>query len=74
MEEVKHDVLAGIEQALEAFVEKAYDPVVDGLLKELADKIPGGIDDAVIAALAPSLKPVVRSLLLAQIEKISDKV
>lgn len=74
MEEVKEAALAGVEVSLELFVEKAYEPVVDGLLKELAEKIPGNIDDAVIAALAPSLKPVVKQLLLAQIEKISEKV
>lgn len=74
MEEVKEAALAGVEVSLELFVEKAYEPVVDGLLKELAAQIPGGIDDAVIAALAPSLKPVVKQLLLAQIEKISEKV
>ena len=65
---------AGAELALKKFIEVSYEPVVDGLLKELAEKIPGAIDDAIIATLAPTLKPVVKNLLLAQIEKISDKV
>lgn len=74
MEEVKQEVLAGTEVALEAFVEKAYEPVVDGLLNKLKEAIPGTVDDVFINAAAPMLKPIAKQLLLEQIEKISDKV
>lgn len=76
MEEMKsvEEVKAGAELGLEAFVEKAYEPVVDELLKKLAEVIPGKIDDAVIDMAGPSLKIAAKAALLAQIEKISDKV
>lgn len=72
--EMKEEALAAAEISLELFVEKAFEPVVDGLLEELKKAIPGQVDDAVIEMVKPSLKPIAKKLLLEQIEKISEKV
>jgi hypothetical protein len=76
MEEVQavEEVKAGAEVALEAFVEKAYEPLADALVIKLKELIPGESFDGIVDVLGMSLKPVVKAALLAQIEKISDKV
>jgi hypothetical protein len=74
MEEMKDTVLEAAEVSLEVFVEKAYEPLVDGLIEEIKVKIPGTLDDSILDGLAALLKPKMKALLLEQIEKISAKV
>jgi len=74
MEEMKDTVLEAAEVSLEVFVEKAYEPLVDGILFEIKKAIPGTLDDSIVDGLATMMKPKVKALLLEQIEKISPKV
>lgn len=74
VQEEVEEVKAATEVSLELFIEKAYEPLVDGLIKELSAKIPGAIDDVVFATLGKALKPKAKELLLIQVEKISEKV
>lgn len=73
-EKIVEEVKAALEVSLEQVVEKAADPIIDLLLKEVALLIPGGVDDAIIAAMAPQIKKLAKELVLAEIEKISAKV
>lgn len=76
MEENKalEEVKAGGELALEAFVEKAFQPCADEVVQKLKDLIPGEAYDGVADLLGASIGPVLKKAMLAQIEKISDKV
>jgi len=74
MEKSLESAKAGAELALEAFVEKAYQPCVDDVVAKIKELIPGEAYDGVADLLAGSLGPVIKSALLAQIEKISDQV
>ncbi len=63
-----------IEVAAEGLIIAKSDIAVDFLLGKLTELIPGNIDNAVAASVAPKLKEELKAYLLAQAEKISDKV
>lgn len=78
MEEVKNEMVeqakAITEVALEQVIEATYDKSFELIVEEIKKAIPGQVDDAVLAVIAPAIKPKVKELVLAQVEKISDKV
>lgn len=83
---VKEQVLASVKKAVEEIilpqleieVEKQIaakaDGVVDLVLAKIMEAIPGKIDDTLIEGKKAAIKDAVKALLLAQAEKISDKV
>jgi hypothetical protein len=83
---VKEQVLASVKKAVEEIilpqleieVEKQIaakaDGVVEWVLAKIMEAIPGKIDDALIEGKKAAIKDAVKALLLAQAEKISDKV
>ena len=72
--ELKEEAKAAAEVSLELFVEKAYEPAAEELLKKIKDLIPGEAYDGIVDLIAAPMKPILKKALLDQIEKISDKV
>lgn len=62
--------MADLEVFVEAQVEKHADDMVEAILKEVAAKIPGQIDDVIIAAIKEPLKAIV----VAELKKLADKI
>lgn len=71
---MKDDVLAGAEKALEAFVEQSYEAIAEELVLKIKELVPGDKFDGIVDLIAVPMKPAIKELLLAQIEKISTKV
>lgn len=72
--EVVEQVKAVTEVALEQVIEATYDKSFELIVAEIKKAIPGQVDDAILAVIAPAIKPQVKASVLAQVEKISDKV
>lgn len=72
MEAVKQEALAALETALKAGVEARFESFTDALLVELKKAIPGEVDDMIINAASPMVKPVVKQMLLDLIAKIHE--
>jgi len=51
-------------------IELLFESGIDVGLDEVKKLIPGGIDDALIDALAPQMKPLAKAFVLAAIEKL----
>lgn len=67
---IKEEVLKAVEQIIEKLISEKSDLLVDLALKKLAQAIPGPIDDALIAANAPTIKVAVK----AEIMKLADLI
>lgn len=80
MEEVQQkfdaveELKKAVELALEGAVEKAYPGIKVTLEEKLKDVIPGDQFDGLAVLIAENVLPLVKNLILAQVEKISDKV
>lgn len=61
-----------IEVLAKAAVEKHSDAIVDLVLAKVAELIPGKLDDALLASLAPTIKATVKSAALAAADKIAE--
>lgn len=76
--EVKFDVVEEMkkaaELALEGAIEKAYPGIKLALEEKLKDVIPGEQFDGLAILISQNVLPIVKDLLMKQIEKISDKV
>lgn len=71
---VENVVLPQIEVALEKEIEAKADGIVEMVLTKIEALIPGPWDNMVIDPAKPKLKADVKAYLLAQAEKISEKV
>lgn len=71
---VENVALPQIEVALEKEIEAKADGIVEMVLNKVEALIPGPWDNMVIDPAKPKLKADVKAYLLAQAEKISDKV
>lgn len=71
---VENVALPQIEVALEKEIEAKADGIVEMVLNKVEALIPGPWDNMVIDPARPKLKADVKAYLLAQAEKISDKV
>ena len=71
LEGMKAQALKDLEVLLKNQVSVAFDQAIELAAGKLKEAIPGDIDDAIIAMVVGSLKPVLKEQLLAQIEKIS---
>lgn len=71
---LKDLVAPAVEIEVKKQVEAHSDEYVDLLLAKMASLIPGNFDDNMIAQVAPKLKADMKAYLLAQADKISDKV
>lgn len=63
-------ILEMIETQVQAAVEAQAEPLMASLLDEVKKLIPGGIDDAIIDSMKPTILPVVKAELL----KLADKI
>ncbi len=68
-----------VKKQIELFLEKQFsdgnfDALTEQLKVDLEVLIPGKVGNMVIEAIFPRIMPMVKEFLLAQIEKISDKV
>lgn len=72
--EVVADVKAGVEQMVEAAINKHLEKLSTLLLQVAKELIPGPFDDIVIDTAAPLMVAKLKQALLDQAEKISDKV
>lgn len=71
VEKMKAQGLKDLEVLLKNQVTVAYDEAIELAAGKLKDVIPGEIDDAIITMVVASLKPVLKEMLLAQIEKVA---
>jgi len=72
---LKQEILKEVEIALENLVNgKAMDEAKAELAQKIKELIPGDQYDALAVILVETAFPVLKSALLAQIEKISDEV
>jgi hypothetical protein len=71
MAKMKEQALKDVETLLKNQVEVAYDEAIELASKELAEKIPGQVDDAVINMVVAALAPTLKAKLLEQIEKVA---
>ena len=71
LESMKVQALKDVEVLLKNQVGVAFDEAIELAAGKLKTAIPGEVDDAIIAMVVASLKPVLKEQLLAQIEKIS---
>ena len=71
LESMKQQALKDIEALLKNQVGIAYDQAVELAAQKLKDAIPGQADDAIIAVVVAAMKPVLKELLLEQIEKVA---
>ena len=71
LDSMKVQALKDIEVLLKNQVGVAFDAAIELAGDKLKTAIPGEIDDAIIAMVVASLKPVLKEQLLAQIEKIA---
>jgi hypothetical protein len=74
LKQAGEEALAGVEVALELFINEKSDVIVEKVLAAVAVAIPGSIDDMVLAAAKPIIQPIVKSELLKVAEKVSEKV
>lgn len=63
-----------IEVEVKKQIEANSDKYVDMLLVKITALIPGNFDDALAASVAPKLKADLKAALLAEADKISDRV
>lgn len=63
-----------IEVAVEAAINAKSDMLVDAVLAKVTELIPSKLDDIAVEQIKPEIKAKVKEFLLAQAEKISDKV
>lgn len=63
-----------IEVAVEAAINAKSDMLVDAVLAKVTELIPSKLDDVAVEQIKPEIKAKVKEFLLAQAEKISDKV
>lgn len=73
MKEVGQEALAAVETALVAAIEGHYEAMTDKVLAEIKKAIPGEVDDLIINAASPMVKPVVKQMLLDLIAKIHEE-
>lgn len=71
---VAEQALPAIEIAVEKLIEARCDEAVDAAFKKIEELIPGMIDDVILEKVKPEAKVELKKVLLAQAEKISDKV
>lgn len=71
---VAEQALPAIEIAVEKLIEARCDEAVDATFKKIEELIPGMIDDVILEKVKPEAKVELKKVLLAQAEKISDKV
>lgn len=70
VQELVEKFLVDLEVFAVAQIEAHADELIDALLKELATKIPGQIDDVIIAAVKEPLKVLV----VAELKKLAEKI
>lgn len=63
-----------VEIEVEKLIEAKSDKVVDIVFAKLKEVIPGNFEDGFVEKYAPKVKADVKAALLAEAEKISDKV
>lgn len=63
-----------LEVVLKDMVTLGYDDLAAALKEEIKKAIPGQVDDAIVDMIAPMLMPAIKTVLLAQIDKISEEV
>ena len=68
---MKEQALKDIETLLKNQVGVAYDEAIELASAKLKAAIPGEVDDVIINMVVSSLKPLLKDLLLAQIEKVA---
>lgn len=71
---IKELVLPQVELAVEKIIETKFDAAFDAGVEAIKAKVKPEEADMIIELIASSLKPKVKEVLLAQAEKISDKV
>lgn len=71
VENMKQQALKDLEVLLKNQVGVAYDEAIELAAQKLKDAIPGQADDAIIAVVVAAMKPVLKELLLEQIEKVA---
>lgn len=59
-----------VEVLVKAAIESKSDALVDTVLSKLTEAIPGKLDDALVASLAPKIKEAVKAALLQAADKI----
>jgi hypothetical protein len=70
----KEEALAALEVAVEKLIEAKCDEAVEAAFKKIEEVIPGEIDNMILEKVKPEAKAELKKILLAQAEKISDKV